>query len=185
MTPAEAADESAIASAGRMRQTRGMAQPARAPVQAPAIELGDFRLTVHGRQFPDAQDRWDGNWLHVTAQCAQAGAIVATTGPILEAPDLQRFRDQLAAVTASQAGEAVLSGAEPNIVVRVAGADALGLVRVRVDLTPEPQSQGHWFASAVDPSYLGEAIRQLDAVLAAYPVRGRAPSLADLDRTDD
>jgi hypothetical protein len=162
-----------------------MAQPARAPVQAPAIELGDFQLTVHRREFPDAQDRWDGNWLHVTAQCAQAGAIVATGGPILETADLQRFRDQLAAVTASQVEEAVLSGAEPNIVVRVAPAEGLGLVRVRVELTPEPQSQGHWFACAIDPSYLAEAIRQLDAVLAAFPVRGRAPSLADLDRADD
>ena len=162
-----------------------MAQPARAPAQAPAIELGDFRLTVHRRQFPDAQDRWDGNWLHVTALCAQAGAIVATDGPILESGDLQRFRDQLAAIAASQAGEAVLSGAEPNIVVRVAAADGLGFVRVRAELTPEPQSQGHWFAYAIDPSYLAEAIRQLDAVLAAFPVRGRAPSLADLDRVDD
>ena len=161
-----------------------MAQPARASAQAPTIELGDFRLTVHRRQFPDAQDRWDGNWLHVTVQCAQAGAIVATDGPILEAADLQRFRDQLAAVTAPPAGAAVLCGAEPNIVVRVTAAEGLGLVRVRVELTPEPQSQGHWFEYAIDPSYLAEAIRQLDAVLAAFPVRGRPPSPAAVDRAD-
>jgi hypothetical protein len=161
-----------------------MAQQARAPVQAPAIELGDFQLTIHRRQFPDAQDRWDGNWLHVTAQCAQSGAIVAAAGPILETVDLQRFRDQLVAVTASPAGEAVLSGAEPNLVVRVAVVDGLGLARVRVELTPEPQAQGHWFAYTIDPSYLADAVRQLDAVLAAFPVRGQAPSLADLDRVD-
>jgi hypothetical protein len=161
-----------------------MAQSARAPVQAPAIELGDFQLTIHRRQFPDAQDRWDGNWLHVTAQCAQAGAIVAAGGPILETVDLQRFRDQLVAVTASPAGEAVLSGAEPNLVVRVAVVEGLGLARVRVELTPEPQAQGHWFVYTVDPSYLADAVRQLDAVLAAFPVRGQAPSLADLDRVE-
>jgi hypothetical protein len=161
-----------------------MAQPARAPVQAPAIELGDFQLTVHRRQFPDAQDRWDGNWLQVTAQCAQAGAIVAVGGPILETADLQRFRDQLVAVAAVPAGEAVLSGAEPNLVVRVAVVEGLGLARVRVELTPEPQAQGHWFAYTIDPSYLAHAVRQLDAVLAVFPVRGQAPSLADLDRTD-
>jgi acetyl esterase/lipase len=162
-----------------------MAQPARAPAVAPVIELGDFQLTVHGRQFPDAQDRWDGNWLQVSARCAQAGAIVAATGPMLEASDLQRFRDQLAGLPASPGAEAVLAGAEPNLVVRVSFADALGLAGVRVELTPEPGSQGHWFTFAVDPSYLAEAIRQLDAVLAAFPVRGRAPSLADLDRADD
>jgi hypothetical protein len=162
-----------------------MAQTARAPVPAPAIELGDFQLTVHRRQFPDAQDRWDGNWLHVTAQCSQAGAIVATGGPILETADLLRFRDQLVAVATSRAGEATLSAAEPNIVVRVAAGDGLGLVRVRVELTPEPQTQGHWFAFALDPSYVAEAIRQLDAVLTAFPVRGRTQALADLDGPDE
>jgi hypothetical protein len=161
-----------------------MAQPARAPAQAPAIEIGDFQLTVHRRQFPDAQDRWDGNWLHVTAQCAQDGAIVAASGPILEAADLETFRDRLAAVSASQAGEATLRSTEPNIVVRVAAADGLGQIGVRVELTSDPRSQGHWFAFAIDPSYLAETIRQLDAVLERFPVRGRAPSLADLDRVD-
>ena len=107
-------------------ETRCMAQPVRAPVQAPSIELGDFQLTVHRRQFPDAHDRWDGNWLHVTAQCAQAGAIVAAGGPIVEAADLQRFRDELAAVQASRSGQAELSGAEPNIRVRVATGGAPG-----------------------------------------------------------
>jgi hypothetical protein len=162
-----------------------MPQPARALALAPAIELGDFQLTVHGRQFPDAQDRWDGNWLQITARCAQAGAIVATSGPMLEASDLQRFRDALSAWTAAAGGEAVLNGAEPNIVVRVTALETAGEVRVRVDLSPEPQSQGHWFAFTVDPSYLAETIRQLDAVLAAFPVRGRAPSVAELDRADD
>ena len=162
-----------------------MAQPVRAPVQAPSIELGDFQLTVHRRQFPDAHDRWDGNWLHVTAQCAQAGAIVAAGGPIVEAADLQRFRDELAAVQASRSGQAELIGAEPNIRMRVAGAGAPGRLRVRVELTPDTGSQGHWFEYAIDPGDLAETIGQLDAVLELFPVRGRVPSLADLDRLDD
>ena len=152
--------------------------PARAAVEAPSIELGDFQIWVHRRQFPDAEDRWDGNWLHVTAQCAQAGAIVVAGGPILDAADVERFRDELAAVRASGSGQAVLSGAEPDIRVRVAAGNGRGDLRVRVELTPDPQAQGHWFEYAVDQSYLPETIRQLDAVLELFPVRGRAPSLA-------
>jgi len=149
-----------------------MAQPARAPAQAPAIELGDFQLTVHRRQFPDAHDRWDGNWLHVTAQCLQGGAIVAASGPILESADVQRFRDDLAALARTMAGTAELRGSEPNVLVRVAAADASGDLRVRVELSPDPPNQGHWFAYALDRSYLVPALRQLDAVLALFPVRG-------------
>lgn len=169
----------------RIEETSVMAQPARAALEAPSIELGGFQIWVHRRQFPDAFDRWDGNWLHVTAQCAQAGAIVAAGGPILDAADLQRFRDELAAIHGTQSGQAELSGPEPNIRVRVAAAGALGHVRVRVELTPDVHAQGHWFDYVIDQSYLPDAIRQLDAVLELFPVRGRAPSLADLDRADD
>lgn len=161
-----------------------MAQPARAAVEAPSIELGGFQIWVHRRQFPDAYDRWDGNWLHVTTQCAQAGAIVAAGGPILDAADLQRFRDELAALAGTPSGEAELHGAEPNIRVLVATSDGLGHLRVRVELTPDSQAQGHWFEYVIDQSYLPETISQLDAVLELFPVRGRAPSVADLDRAD-
>ena len=161
-----------------------MAQPARALAQAPAIELGDFQLVVHRRQFPDAHDRWDGNWLHVTAQCLQGGALVAVSGPILEAADIQRFRDGLLELARTGEGAADLRGSEPHLVVRVAAADGLGEFRVRAELTPDPQSQGHWFAFPIDRSYLAETIRHLDAVLALFPVRGTIPSLADLDRID-
>ena len=162
-------------------QTRRMAQPARAPAQAPAIELGDFQLTVHRRQFPDEQDRWDGNWLQVTAQCAQAGAIVAAGGPIVDAADLERFRDELLALHRAPSGQAELHGAEPHVRVRVSAVAGLGDLRVRVELTPEPQSQGHWFEFPIDSSYLPAAIRQLDTVLGLFPVRGRAPDAALLD----
>jgi len=156
-----------------MRDTSEMmAQTARAPILAPAIELGDFQLTVHRRQFPDAQDRWDGNWLHVTAQCLQGGALVVASGPILEAPDIQRLRDGLAELVRTQAGAAELRGSEPNLLVRVTAADGFGDLRVRVELTPDPHGQGHWFAYALDRSYLVEGIQQLDAVLAIFPVRG-------------
>jgi hypothetical protein len=158
-----------------------MAQSARAAVEAPSIELGGFQIWVHRRQFPDAHDRWDGNWLHATAQCAQAGAIVAAGGPILDAADVERFRDELAAVQVSRSGQAELKGAEPHIRVRVAPNGAPGGLHVRVELTPDPQAQGHWFEYAIDQSDLPDAIRQLDAVLELFPVRGRPPDPSTLD----
>ena len=161
--------------------TRGMAQSARAAVEAPSIELGGFQIWVHRRQFPDVHDRWDGNWLHVTAQCAQAGAIVAAGGPILDAADLQRFRDELVAINGHPSGQAELSGAEPNIRVRVGANGALGHLRVRIDLTPDSQAQGHWFEYVIDQGDLADTIRQLDTVLELFPVRGRAPDPSTLD----
>ena len=153
-----------------------MAQAARAAVEAPSIELGGFQIRVHRRQFPDVHDCWDGNWLYVTAQCAQAGAIVAAGGPILDAADLRRFRDELAANPRNAVGPggAARRRAEHPRASR-GGNGALGYLRVRVELTPDPLAQGHWFEDVIDQSYLPDTILQLDAVLELFPVRGRAP----------
>lgn len=48
---------------------------------APDIELEGSQMWIHGRQFPNDEDYWDGNWLNVTAHCGSHGANVWTGGP--------------------------------------------------------------------------------------------------------
>jgi hypothetical protein len=55
----------------------------------PSLHLKAFQFWVHGRQFPEAQDRWDGNWLNVTVHCGEAGASVWATGAILDTAQLE------------------------------------------------------------------------------------------------
>ena len=61
----------------------------------PAIRFAGLQIWIHGRQFPESMDHWDGNWLNVTAHCDQAGASVWATGAILDTIGLLRFRDEL------------------------------------------------------------------------------------------
>jgi hypothetical protein len=53
---------------------------------APDIKLDGLQMWIHGRQFPNEEDYWDGNWLNVTAHCGSQGADVWTSGPILHVP---------------------------------------------------------------------------------------------------
>ena len=138
----------------------------------PSFRLAAFQLWVHGRQFPAAHDRWDGNWLNVTAHCGQAGASVWATGPILDTTGLLRFRNQLERLHQTLSGEAVLESHEPNVVVRVAAADGLGHVRVRVEVSPDQLAQGHWFEFEIDQSYLPTTVAQLESALTEFPVKG-------------
>ena len=46
----------------------------------PTFQIGPLRIWVHGRQFPDAIDAWDGNWLNVTAHYVAQGASVVVAG---------------------------------------------------------------------------------------------------------
>jgi hypothetical protein len=147
-------------------------QPARDPLGAPSLAIGGFRLWVHHRQFPDAEDRWDGNWLVVTAEHVHPGATVVVTGPILDAMGLERFRDELALVHHTLAGEATLASPEPNLHIRVGPPNRYGQLRLRVEITPDPSVQGHWFETAVDQSHLPPAIVELERVLERFPVRG-------------
>jgi hypothetical protein len=133
--------------------------------------VGSFKLWVDGRQFPDSDDSWDGNWLRVTAHCSGASGSVSVTGCILDTVGVWSFRDQLAALQVALQGEAVLDSVEPNLVVRLQAADGLGHIAVRVEITADQLSEGHWFEFELDQSYLPRMLRQCDAILAEYPVR--------------
>ena len=60
----------------------------------PILKVLGFQLWVHGRQFEQATDYEDGNWLRVTAHCGAAGASVWATGSILQAQDVLRVGRQ-------------------------------------------------------------------------------------------
>jgi hypothetical protein len=138
----------------------------------PSVRFAAFQLWVHGRQFPEAQDKWDGNWLNVTAHCGHAGASVWATGAILDTVGLVRFRDELERLHQTLSGEAVLESHEPNVVARVTATGGAGQLRVRVEITPDHLAQGHWFEFDADQSHLPATVAQLESVLAAFPVKG-------------
>jgi hypothetical protein len=138
----------------------------------PSVKLSAFQLWVHSRQFPEAHDQWDGNWLNVSVHCGQSGASVWATGAILDLVGIVRFRDELERLYKTLSGEAVLESHEPNVKVRVAASDAAGHLNVRTEITPDHLAQGHWFEFDIDQSYLPAAVAQLESVMARFPVRG-------------
>ena len=149
-----------------------MSHPSPEQLGPPAVRLAALRLWIHGRQFPEAQDQWDGNWLDVTVHCGHAGASVWATGAILETSDLVRFRDELKKLYQTLSGEAVLESHEPNVRVRVAASDGAGHLAVRAEITPDNLAQGHWFEFEIDQSYLPTTVAQLESALTEFPVKG-------------
>lgn len=138
---------------------------------APDLQLVGFQLWVHGYQFPDVDDAWDGNWLTVTAHCGGQGADVWAGGAILETVSILQFRDELRELHRTLSGEAKLLSHEPNLAVRVAATNEAGRLSVRVEITPEHLTQGHWFEFEADQSYLTATIRQCETILDRLPIR--------------
>jgi hypothetical protein len=137
----------------------------------PDLKLVGFQLWVHGYQFPDLDDAWDGNWLAVTAHCGGRGGDVWAGGAILETVSLLQFRDGLRELHSTLRGVAELASPEPNLAVRVAPTNPAGQLAVRVEITPEHLTQGHWFEFEADQSYLPPAIAQCETILNRLPIR--------------
>jgi hypothetical protein len=89
----------------------------------PDLTFCGLSLWVHQRQFPNATDYWDGNWLAISATMEASGAFVRCGGPILMTADIERFRNGVAAMAATLRGEAELFGLEPGLNVKLTTRD--------------------------------------------------------------
>lgn len=138
----------------------------------PDLRLAGLQLWVHGREFENLHDFWDGNWLQATAHCSAPGAAVRAEGTILRTVDLARCLAQVEALHASLTGTARLDSLEPALAVTLAVAGSAGRVEMGVEITPDHLSQQHRFEFSLDQSYLPPVVVQLQALLQRFPVRG-------------
>jgi hypothetical protein len=137
-----------------------------------SIQLQGLRIWIHGRQYPDAVDFWDANWLLVTVVCEANGAEVWLTGPVIHLSELERWADATDMMLKTLEGEANLDCDEPELSVKLA-ATKPGQVLMTVDISPQRRSQQHCFRFDLDQSYLAGLIRECRAILAAYPITGK------------
>jgi hypothetical protein len=140
----------------------------------PDIRLAGRQIWVHGRQFPNAQDYWDGNWLNVTAHCGAQGADVWMSGPRVHLSEVLGWRDQAAEMHRTISGNAELACMEPELRVELKMA-SLGQISMTVRITPELMTQQHSFEFSIDQSHLPDLVRQCGQVLEANPIRGKQP----------
>jgi len=138
----------------------------------PTVELSEFRLWVHGRQYPEMMDCWDGNWLRITAHIAQAGASVVVAGPLLDTVSFLRFARELRALYEQLEGTAVLESHEPELKVTLRARGQVGQIEAEVEITPDHLNQEHLFRFSLDQTFLPPVIAQCERVLAEHPVRG-------------
>ncbi len=138
----------------------------------PDVSFAGLRLWIHGRQFPEADDFWDGNWLNVTAHCGGEGADVWVGGAILHAPDLEHWLEELEELNRELRGGAKLSGPEAELRVELK-AEPLGQVTMRVEITPNRLTQRHEFTFESDQTYLKPLLEGCRAAVRRNPVKGR------------
>jgi hypothetical protein len=137
----------------------------------PHLKLAGLKLWVHGYQYQECDDYWDGNWLRATAICSDSGASVQISGAFIRNTEIAHWQLALEEMGVNLAGEARLECTEPDLAVTLK-SQPLGAVEMTVEITPDHLNQEHRFVFLIDQSYLGQLSSQCVGLLAAFPIRG-------------
>jgi hypothetical protein len=136
----------------------------------PDLVVSGLRVWIHGREFPDAIDYWDGNWLRVTAYCVYPHSMVRTRGPIIHLGEVLGLLAECEALSQTLSGRAALRCIEPNLTFELIG-EAHGSVKLSLSITPDRLNELHKFEEEIDQTYLPAIIASCQAILLKYPVR--------------
>jgi hypothetical protein len=138
----------------------------------PALQVGGLRVWVHGRQFPAAHDAVEGNRLRATVQCDAEGASVRAENAILMANDLAGWEMECRVLLHEPSAPARLSLREHVVEIVLEAVGSPARILMQVATPPGGGTPGQTLAFDLDQGDLPQLIRQCDAILRAYPVRG-------------
>ena len=131
-------------------------------------------LRVSAYEWPDEVSGSDANWLRGEVDRLQAGrtgaVACAPDGAALRTEELAQFRDQLQEVVSSLNGTATLHHLESQVGCTVELANGSGSLSAFVK--EHVGSELHVHECETDQSYLAQTVRELDAIVEMFPVRG-------------
>ncbi len=146
----------------------------------PSLVLGKLKLWVHRRQFPNADDYWDGNWLSVTAQYHRHQSSVVADGPILHLGELWGLYQGCMSMHKTLKGQATLECIERNLSLKLT-AGPTGRIKVETSITPDQLTESHSYTDEIDLSYLPAINAALESIFNEYPIKepSELPSRGD------
>jgi hypothetical protein len=146
------------------------------------LEIRDhFRIEALRREFSDATDFYDRNWLIVRFSAKDAVSKVGVCGPYLLTSELRSLLDGARDLTAGRISQFTLPTIEPILRLssekRDGSEDFVASVTIHSEMCP-PGGPGssrsiHKYEFGIDRADLQALQRQLEAVLDAYPVIGQ------------
>lgn len=137
-----------------------------------------LRVDVWGRQFSDLHDYYDGNWLEVTISARDDQSQVSVSGPNLTLIELADLHLQCLELLAGKRTTTTLSIWEPVLHLRISKIDELGHFELIVSVITESYenpdgASRHRYYRHIGQSDVQILVKELDAVLLEFPVRGR------------
>ena len=135
------------------------------------LSICGLRIWIHGLQFPDSTDYWDGNWLRVTAYCVYPHSVVKVqNNACVRVDELAGLLAGCERMYSTLSGKAELNCMEHYMSVELS-ASANGHISVKLSLTPDHIKETHEYEDEIDQSYLPAIISSCQAILTRLPIR--------------
>lgn len=136
----------------------------------PDFCIGGFALWISGRQFPESDEYWDGNWLDVIARCSSNSSMVQAAGAFVHLSELHDFLEGCKEIYDTLSGVAKLECMEPNLGLKIE-MEKTGHLQLTVSITPDNLTEDHSFLFALDQSHLPPLIKSLEKIFDLYPIQ--------------
>lgn len=135
-----------------------------------AIVFPGFTLSIAGRQFSDAPDYWDGNWLLAECVCTAEGRAEKIAGPFIHLSEVSQLASTFEKLCNGEIETTDLHFIEPEFELTLRRTSPEHFtVSVRLQRKVPGPSQDFFFT--VVEAELLSAIEKCKAILAKYPLR--------------
>lgn len=135
------------------------------------LSICGLRMWIHGRQFPDAADYWDGNWLRATAYCVYPHSTVRFLDQAcIRVDELTSLLSGCEKMYATLSGKAALTYMEPNLSAQL-DVSTNGHIRIKLSITPDYANETHEYEDEIDQSYLPAIISSCEVLVSKFPLR--------------
>jgi hypothetical protein len=129
-------------------------------------------VTPVRREFPEATDYWDGNWID-SKVTLRVGGFTGAYDAQFRVDEFASFRDQLRPLYEALRGEARFESMETSLKILVTG-DGLGHLAAECVACDQPGTGNRLsFELAFDQTELQVVLGDLEALLRVFPVKGR------------
>jgi len=140
---------------------------------APALEAAGLRMWVHGRQSPSAHDPDEGNRLSATIHCESDAVSVKSEDAIIRSSDIAQWRKGCRSLVNGKSALARLSLKKGVFEVVLQTTEDHERFHLHVAVVPGEGAKAQSFEFDLFRHELEEMVRQCDALLETYPVRGK------------
>jgi hypothetical protein len=136
-----------------------------------------FLLQAVGREFPDINDYWDGNWVLFTVSLVMPGLSVEIVDPCIRVDELEAFLLELRSFALGHLNAVESSFREPVVSIGVQapepGEEDL-LARIEINLFTDDGVAGTTAEMDLTHDSLDIFIKGVEDILRDYPVLARA-----------